>query len=68
MDYMASIAPAASGILDIRATLMTQNFRLLEVAIVIGEWRKTSNVEEDNTKNINKITSRNIFGQVGSAT
>jgi hypothetical protein len=67
LDYMASTAPATSGILDIRA-VMIKNVRLVEVAMVIWEWRKTSIVEENNTNKNNKITIRNIFGQMGRAT
>ena len=36
LDYMQSVVPAASGILDMRAVLL-QNFRLVEVAMVIGD-------------------------------
>jgi hypothetical protein len=51
-----------------QAVLM-QNFRLVEAAKVIGEWKKASTVEEENPNNMNnRITSRNIFGLVGSAT
>jgi hypothetical protein len=68
LDCMQSIVPAASGILDMQAMLM-QNFRLVEAAKVIGEWKKSSTVEEENQNNMNnRITSRNIFGLVGSAT
>ncbi len=65
---MQSVVPAASGILDMQAMLM-QNFRLVEAAMVIGEWKKASTVEEENPNNMNnRITSRNIFGLMGSAT
>jgi hypothetical protein len=65
---MSSIAPTASGILDMQAVLM-QNIRLVEDAKVIKEWKKATTVEEDNTNNINgRISSRNIFGMAGSAT
>jgi hypothetical protein len=68
LDYMSSIAPAASGILDLQAVVM-QNIRLVEAAKVIKEWKKAITVEEDNTDNINgRISSRNIFGMAGSAT
>ncbi len=68
LDYMQSVVPAASGILDMQA-LMMQNIRLVEAARVIGESLKASNAEEDNSNNMNnRITSRNIFGLVGSAT
>jgi hypothetical protein len=53
-DCMQSISPAASGILDIQAVIM-QNLRLVEDAMVIGEWRKTSTVEEDNTNKNNRM-------------
>ena len=66
LDYMQSIAPAASGILDMQA-LVIQNLRLVEAARVIGEWRKASTVEDDTSNKNNRITSRNIHGQVGSA-
>ena len=29
--------------------------------MIIGEWRKTSTMEEDNTDKNNKITRRNIY-------
>jgi hypothetical protein len=45
-----------------------QHIRLVEAAMAIGEWRKTSTVEEDNTNKNNRITSRNIWGLEGSAT
>jgi hypothetical protein len=68
LDYMSSIAPAASGILDLQAVVM-QNIRLVEASKVIKEWKKATTVEEDNTDNINgRISSRNIFGMAGSAT
>ena len=67
LDYMQSISPAASGILDIQAVIM-QNFRRVEAARVVGEWRKASIVEEDTSNKNNRITSKNIFGHVGSAT
>jgi len=38
VDYMQSIAPAAFSILDVQAVLM-QNVRLVEAAMVIGEWK-----------------------------
>jgi hypothetical protein len=59
MDYVASIAPAASGILDTQVVVM-QNVKLVEAARVSGEWRKKRTVEEDNTNMNNKITGRNI--------
>ena len=67
LDYMQSIAPAASGILDMQAVVM-ENLRLVEAARVIWEWRKVSTVEEDNSNKNNRIYSRNIYGHVGSAT
>ena len=63
---MQSVVPAASCILDMQAMFM-QNFRLVEAAKVIGEWKKASPVEEESPNNMNnRITSRNIFGLVGS--
>ena len=47
---------------------MMQNVRLVEASMIIGEWKKTSTVEEDNTNKHTKINGKNIFGQVGSAT
>ncbi len=48
--------------------LAMQNVRLVEVARVIGEWRKASTVEEVNANNMNnRISSKNIYGHVGSA-
>jgi hypothetical protein len=68
LDYMSSIAPAASGFLDLHAVVM-QNIRLVEAAKGIKEWKQANTMEEDNTDNINGIiTSRNIFGMAGSAT
>ncbi len=67
MDYMQSIAPAASGILDMQAMLM-QNLKLVEAARVIGMWRKVCTVEEDTSNKNNKIYSKNIYEQVDSAT
>jgi hypothetical protein len=65
---MQTIDPAGSGILDTQAVVM-QNFRHLEAARVIGEWKKASTVEEVNANNMNnRILSRNIFGHAGSAT
>ena len=50
-----------------QAVLM-QNFRLVEAAMVIGEWKKAHTVKEENPNNMNnRITSRNTFGLVGSA-
>jgi hypothetical protein len=50
-------------------TIMIQNLRLLDVAKVIGEWISTIIVEEDvETSMAKRITSRDIFGLVGSAT
>ena len=66
-DYMQSIAPATSGILDIEAVFM-QNLRLVKVARVIGEWKKANTMEEETSNKNNRIYSRNIYGQVGSAT
>ncbi len=37
LDYMESISPAASGILDIQAMMM-QNLRLVEGVRVVEEW------------------------------
>jgi len=53
LDYIASIAPAVSEILDIQAVMM-QNVRLVEAIMVIGAWRKTRTVQEDNTDKNNK--------------
>ncbi len=66
VDYMQSIEPVGSGILDTQAVMM-QNIRLVEAARVIGGWRKASTVMENVNANItnNLITSRNIFGLVG---
>ncbi len=51
-----------------QAVLM-QNFRLVEAAMVIGDWKKANTVEEENPNNTNnRITSRNTFGLVGSVT
>ena len=48
--------------------MIMQNLRLVEAARIVGEWRKASTVEEDNSNKNYKIYSRNIYGQVGSAT
>jgi len=43
-----------------------QNVKLVEGARLIGEWRKASTMEDVNAINMNnRITVRNIFGQVG---
>jgi hypothetical protein len=48
---------------------MIRNLRLLDDAKVIEEWISTIIVEEDvETSMAKRITSRDIFGQVGSAT
>jgi len=66
-DYMRSCAPAASGILDME-TIIMQNLKLLEASKVIGEWMRTSTIEEDNETNMAKrISSRDIYGEAGSA-
>ena len=52
LDYMQSIDPAGSGILDTQAVVM-QNIRLVEAARVIGEWKKACTVEEFNANNMN---------------
>jgi hypothetical protein len=67
LDYMQTIAPATSGILDIEAVLM-QNLRLVEAARVIGEWKKANTVEEETSNKNNRIYIINIYGQVGNAT
>ena len=67
-DYMQSCTPAASGILDMEANIM-QNLRENEYAKMIGKRMRTITTEEGNETNMAKrITSRTIFGQVGSAT
>ena len=67
-NYLQTSAPTASGILNMEAIVM-QNVRLLEDAKVIGEWMKTINTKEDNETNMAKrISSRDIYGQAGSAT
>ena len=50
--------------------VVTQNLRLVEAARMFGEWMMTINVEEENeTRSMAKrISSRHIFGHVGSAT
>ena len=63
---MSSVDPAASGILDLHAVVM-QNIRLVEAAKVIKEWKKATTMDEDNNNNMNnRITSRNMYGMVGS--
>ena len=68
-DYMLSCTPASTGILDMQ-DVVTQNLRLVEAARMFGEWMMTINVEEENeTRSMAKrISSRHIFGHVGSAT
>jgi hypothetical protein len=68
-DYMRSCDPAASGgILD-REVIVMPNLRLVEAAKVIREWMGTIITEEDNEANLAKrISSRDIYGHVGSAT
>jgi hypothetical protein len=67
-DYLQTCAPVASGILNMEAIVM-QNLRLLEASKVIGEWMRTITTEEDNENNMAKrISSRDIYGEAGSAT
>ena len=67
-DYMVSCTPATTGIMDMQE-VVAQNIRLVEAARALGVWLKTINVQEDETRVMAKrITAKDIFGQVGSAT
>ncbi len=48
---MQSINPEGSGILDTQVVLM-QNVIRVEATRVIGEWRKTSTMEDVNATNM----------------
>ncbi len=59
------ITLVGSGIWDTQELVM-QNVKLVEGARLIGKWRKASTMEDVNAINMNnRITVRNIFGQVG---
>jgi hypothetical protein len=59
--YMLSIAPAASGILDMEALFMMQNMRLVEAAKVMEAWMISNVVEEDDeTRTKKRITSIHV--------